>query len=76
MRSALGRDFEAGEGWAYSKTGYLLLRMLLDRVAGFERALREQVFEPLGLSGDGGRALAGGGARALGTTPAGSAIGR
>ena len=47
---ALGQDFAPGEGWAYSNTGYLLLRMLVDRMVGFERALREQVFEPLGLT--------------------------
>ena len=46
---ALGSDFPAGEGWAYSNTGYLLLRLIVDRTAGFERALRSEILEPLGL---------------------------
>jgi D-alanyl-D-alanine carboxypeptidase len=46
---ALGSDFPAGEGWAYSNTGYLLLRLIVERVAGFERALRNEILEPLGL---------------------------
>src|SRR2546430_17743374 len=29
--AAAGPQFERGEGWAYSNTGYLLLRRLLDR---------------------------------------------
>lgn len=46
---ALGPDFEPGTGWRYSNTAYLLLRLIVEREAGFEEALSREVFEPLGL---------------------------
>jgi D-alanyl-D-alanine carboxypeptidase len=49
---ALGSDFEPGAGWAYSNTGYLLVRRLLDEVAegGFAGALERELLAPLGLT--------------------------
>ncbi|MDX6438576.1 MAG: hypothetical protein QOF45_1159 [Gaiellaceae bacterium] len=49
---AQGRDFEPGAGWAYSNTGYLLVRRLVDEVAkgGFAGALEREILEPLGLT--------------------------
>jgi D-alanyl-D-alanine carboxypeptidase len=35
----LGRDFEPGAGWAYSNTGYLLLRRVLDSHGGLASLL-------------------------------------
>jgi D-alanyl-D-alanine carboxypeptidase len=46
---AHGRGFEPGAGWAYSNTGYLLVRRAIDEAVGLERALREEIVEPLGL---------------------------
>lgn len=44
------RPFAPGEGWAYSNTGYLLVRLALEAVAGeVGAALEERVLEPLGL---------------------------
>jgi D-alanyl-D-alanine carboxypeptidase len=37
---ALGMDFAPGEGWAYSNTGYLLLRVVMDRFGGLEPTLQ------------------------------------
>ena len=47
--SAAGVDFAPGEGWAYSNTGFLLVRRAIERAAGLDEALRELVVEPLGL---------------------------
>jgi D-alanyl-D-alanine carboxypeptidase len=38
---ALGLDFAPGGGWAYSNTGYLLLRRILDGLGGLEPLLAE-----------------------------------
>jgi D-alanyl-D-alanine carboxypeptidase len=48
---ALGVDFAPGAGWAYSNTGYLLLRLVARQVTGrsLGDALRERVLDPLGL---------------------------
>ncbi len=43
--AAAGPQFEPGEGWAYSNTGYLLLRRLLDEHGGLAAFL-----PPLGLA--------------------------
>lgn len=50
---AQGPDFAPGEGWAYSNTGYLLVRRIVDAAAegGFEGALRRELLGPLGLTG-------------------------
>lgn len=49
---ALGPDFEPGGGWAYSNTGYLLVRLIVDEVApgGFAGALERELLGPLGLA--------------------------
>lgn len=49
---AQGPDFAPGEGWAYSNTGYLLVRRILDEVApeGLAAALQRELLEPLGLA--------------------------
>jgi D-alanyl-D-alanine carboxypeptidase len=46
-----GLDFAPGEGWAYSNTGFLLVRRIVDDVApgGFAGALRTELLEPLAL---------------------------
>lgn len=48
---AQGPDFEPGEGWAYSNTGYLLVRRIVDATAqgGFAGALERELLAPLGL---------------------------
>lgn len=49
---ALGPDFEPGAGWAYSNTGYLLVRRIVDEEAagGFAGALERELLGPLGLA--------------------------
>jgi D-alanyl-D-alanine carboxypeptidase len=49
---ARGFDFAPGEGWAYSNTGYLLVRLIVDAAAagGFAGALERELVGPLGLS--------------------------
>jgi D-alanyl-D-alanine carboxypeptidase len=49
---AQGLDFEPGTGWAYSNTGYLLVRRLVDEHAdgGFAGALERELLGPLGLT--------------------------
>jgi D-alanyl-D-alanine carboxypeptidase len=48
---ALGPDFEPGGGWAYSNTGYLLVRRIVDTAAsgGFAGALERELLGPLRL---------------------------
>lgn len=45
-------DFEPGAGWAYSNTGYLLVRKIVDQIAegGFAGALEREILEPLALT--------------------------
>ncbi len=44
-------DFEPGERFSYSNSGYLLLSYILEQVTGksWEELLRERILEPLGL---------------------------
>ena len=44
-------DFEPGTAWAYSNTGYLLVRRIVDAAAagGFAGALERELLRPLGL---------------------------
>ncbi len=44
-------DFAPGEGWLYNNSGYYLLGMIIEEVTGmdYDEALREMLFEPLGL---------------------------
>jgi D-alanyl-D-alanine carboxypeptidase len=54
LARALARrpDFEPGSGWAYSNTGFLLVRRIVDAAApgGFAGALERELLAPLGLS--------------------------
>lgn len=45
-------DFEPGTKWAYDNTGYYLLGMVLESVAGkpYPEVLKEELFEPLKLA--------------------------
>jgi D-alanyl-D-alanine carboxypeptidase len=47
-----GLAFEPGEGWLYSNTAYMLLRIILETVSGqsYSRLLVEKLFRPLGLN--------------------------
>jgi len=47
-----GLDFAPGEGWAYSNTGFLLVRQIVDLTAsdGFAGALERELLGPLALS--------------------------
>ena len=49
---AAGVDFEPGRGWAYSNTGFLLVRRIVDAAApgGFAGALERELLRPLGLA--------------------------
>lgn len=48
-------DFQPGERFSYSNTGYLLLGCLIEEVSGqsYEEFLRQQLFEPLEMSNSG-----------------------
>ena len=45
-------DFEAGEGWRYSNTNYLLLAMIINEATGsnLSTELNNRLYQPLGLS--------------------------
>ncbi len=47
-----GPDFEPGRGWAYSNTGYMLVRRIVEAAAegGFAGALQRELLGPLALS--------------------------
>jgi len=47
--------FPAGENWAYSNAGYILLGYLIEKVSGqrYEQFLRENIFEPLKMKNTG-----------------------
>lgn len=44
-------DFEPGEEWDYSNTGYLLLATIVSRISGlpFEQYMKENIFDPAGM---------------------------
>lgn len=48
---AEGLAYEPGQGWGYSNIGYLILKLLLQRVYGqpLRDILRDAIFAPLGL---------------------------
>ncbi len=50
--SALPPTFAPGQGWEYSNTNYLLLGLIVQRVAGqrFDGFLADRVFRPLGMT--------------------------
>lgn len=45
-------DFEPGEGWNYSNTGYYLLGMIIEAVDGrsYAQFVQDELFDPLGLT--------------------------
>ncbi len=51
MACAQPLEFQPGERYSYSNTGYLLLGAIMDRIAGrhYSEVLRERIFEPLGM---------------------------
>jgi D-alanyl-D-alanine carboxypeptidase len=55
MTFVAGREalFEAGEAWAYSDTGYVLLGLVIEEVTGqgWHEAVRARLLAPLGLDG-------------------------
>jgi CubicO group peptidase (beta-lactamase class C family) len=48
-------DFEPGEKWSYSNSGYVLLGYLIEKVTGgsYEKFLHENIFTPLGMKDSG-----------------------
>jgi len=50
--SKMKMDFEPGEKWSYSNSGYVLLGVVIHRVTGkfYGEVLQERIFRPLGMS--------------------------
>ena len=48
-------EFQPGEKWNYSNSGYVLLTYLIERISGtgFEQFVRENIFAPLGMQDSG-----------------------
>ena len=48
-------EFEPGEKWNYSNSGYVLLGYLIERISGqsYEKFLQENIFAPLGMHDSG-----------------------
>ena len=48
-------DFEPGEKWQYSNSGYVLLGHLIEKITGdsYEKFVRENLFTPLGMKDSG-----------------------
>jgi CubicO group peptidase (beta-lactamase class C family) len=48
-------DFQPGERWSYSNSGYVLLTYVLEKVTGepYEKLVRENIFTPLGMADSG-----------------------
>src|SRR5262249_18541729 len=48
-------DFQPGERWDYSNSGYVLLGYLLEKVSGtsYEKFVQENIFTPLGMKDSG-----------------------
>ena len=48
-------DFEPGEKWNYSNSGYVLLGYLIEKISGqsYEKFLQENIFTPLGMKDSG-----------------------
>lgn len=48
-------DFEPGEGWYYSNTGYFLLSLLVERIEGqpLDKILKTRIFDLLGMTNTG-----------------------
>jgi CubicO group peptidase (beta-lactamase class C family) len=45
-------EFQPGDGWSYSNTGYMMLASIVERVSGlaYETFLQERFFKPLAMS--------------------------
>jgi CubicO group peptidase (beta-lactamase class C family) len=48
-------EFQPGDKWNYSNSGYVLLTYLIERISGtsYEKFVRENIFEPLGMKDSG-----------------------
>jgi CubicO group peptidase (beta-lactamase class C family) len=48
-------EFEPGEKWNYSNSGYVLLSYLIEKITGdqYEKFVRENIFAPLGMKDSG-----------------------
>lgn len=48
-------DFQPGEKWSYSNSGYLLLGYLIEKISGqsYETFVRDNIFTPLGMKDSG-----------------------
>ena len=48
-------DFQPGEGWSYSNSGYVLLTYLIEKITGssYETFVRDNIFAPLGMTSSG-----------------------
>ncbi len=48
-------DFEPGEKWSYSNSGYVLLTYLIEKITGekYEKFVGENIFTPLGMKDSG-----------------------
>jgi len=48
-------DFQPGQGWAYSNSGYILLTAVIERVSGkpYAAFVSEALFQPLGMTDSG-----------------------
>jgi CubicO group peptidase (beta-lactamase class C family) len=48
-------EFEPGEKWNYSNSGYVLLGYLIEKISGesYEKFVRENIFTPLGMKDSG-----------------------
>jgi CubicO group peptidase (beta-lactamase class C family) len=48
-------DFEPGDKWSYSNSGYVLLGYLIEKITGssYEKFVRDNIFTPLGMKDSG-----------------------
>ena len=48
-------EFQPGEKWSYSNSGYVLLGFLIEKISGesYEKFVRENIFGPLGMKDSG-----------------------
>jgi hypothetical protein len=48
-------DFQPGEKWSYSNSGYVLLGYLIEKISGetYEKFVQENIFTPLGMKDSG-----------------------
>jgi CubicO group peptidase (beta-lactamase class C family) len=48
-------DFQPGENWSYSNSGYILLGYLIEKISGesYEKFVQENIFSPLGMKDSG-----------------------